>query len=175
MHGWCLTLQNQRIGIFVTIWTAFSVRNWSLKSWLFIQTYFSFFFAITSKSFAHDEKQQQRYRHVEVNGVSGQMIRISYRTHVEKTIIFYVRCYIRSWFWNVCICAGGLVTSGHTNYPDDSYSCHNEEQKDRSDWERAPDLVFTYKRGSWIRQRMVHVSNKHGPDEESNWLLGRRW
>lgn len=70
--------------------------------------------------------------------------------------------------------AGCVAARGHADHSDDTHARDIEKQEGRSHPQRPQDLVPAHPRAPGDGQRVVHVPNQHGPDEESAGVFGCR-
>lgn len=64
--------------------------------------------------------------------------------------------------------AGRMAESGHADDTVHTDTGGNEKRKDGRDAHGPQDLAVAHQERAADRQRVLHVPDKHGPDEESN-------
>lgn len=75
----------------------------------------------------------------------------------------------------LCVYADSLVEGRYADDPDYSRSRDHQEPPDSCDSQWPPDMVPAHQRRAPSGPRLVHVSDKHWPHEESGRLLRCRW
>lgn len=70
-------------------------------------------------------------------------------------------------------CAGGMVAGGHADDPVHTNAGGDQERPDGGDAHGPKGVAAAHPERASVRSRVLHVPDKHGPDDQSDRVPGR--